>query len=1693
MSCTDRYPQRHRAAWLSSTLLALLALVPALAGATGCRLEFVENSPLILPPDVTGALSLRAVDEGAGVCTGATFTVSILADGTAGTMIAPLTGSLIGNSAPQQLTVTTPFVAGGSVLLEAVCNTGCEAASPPSPQMEVVVLGDPYAIEFLQPSTGEGVVMGGDSLPFSVSLLQNGMPLTTPGENVVCFEFAPGGNPNGATLTGGTGPCGVGGREVVGDASGAAGLILSAAPSMCGVTRITATATGFPMPQQVLFQFFGADPLQFANPMGNSQSAPAGSTFPQPLTSLLTCGSVAPLANWPIRWRVSAGGNVEFPGNGANFFTTTDATGLTSVQVQALAMAGPAEVQVCADPSCDLNFTFDLEVLGAVARQIDLAPGVPSEAPPGQSVPMAVLVRNNGAATPGIVVNWQTLAGTGSVSEPVSTSDTLGLAQNILIASASPGLTQYRAARGDDPAVRVDFELEAVQYSLNTGSGPTSTAPGQGLPLETRLTRVGQTSSNPAEALIVWQVASGPGPATLSPQNDGLTDPGGVARAQFTANEPGEYQVEATFLAGPNFPLLVSSFSVSVTAASGEGGLEIIDSPGSVFSEETTDRGVRARLSTSLANGVSQPLADVEVAFFVSSGNAGFSNGSALVFERTDADGEVTSPPLVATRDARPIVIEVASDQYSTQRVQIAVQPSAYRVEALPLTAPATPGEPSELNLRLWRRGSGAEVPVADAAIDWSADAGVLALTRTLSDGAGRSSNQFTAQTPGNYEISARFVPGPGLPEQTARFRVNVEGGQLGVLSGDSQRAAAGATLPFPVVLQASQGGLPQAGVPVRLDSVPAGLIEVEPANALTDANGRVAFGVRLSPNAQGEIALRAIRTDSGASATLVARVGVPATVRRLEALAGDAQSGVPGAALAQPLLLQALDDNQAAAGVRVNFSVRPAGAAEITPASALTGNDGRLSAQVRLTALAAGTISIVASRSDDPDATAEFALFAAVGGESSLVMEAGDLQTGVRGGTGADLVVRHTQNGLPVAGATVQWLSVEGGAQPEQSSSLTDAQGRARIGLRFGDALGASRIRARINDDLEVFFRVQTIEGQLVAVSGTSQSAAAGSALPEPLVVRIQPPAPGIPVQWRVLSGGGSLQDAEAQTDANGEARSRWTLGAQPGAQTVGVRLGGGTELVLSATAGAITGGRIELVSGDGQALVPGRDSAELQVRVLDAAGLPLPGQRVLWSSENAELTAESTVADEAGRSSVRARLPLPGAAQVIAALEGSESRVQFTLTAGLLQTPQLNPRQRDVADVLDGACAALAALPNPSGPQRDLLARCRDLADQSGADPAAVARALSQLPNDVGLNLARAGDEAMRGQTGNLDQRQRTLRGGGQRMQVAFALNTPGGSLPLSALPTLAGMVDADAARDEAGSQFERWGAFVNGSFGRGRSRGTGLNPAFDYDLGSLTAGVDYRFSDRFVAGAALGINRDSTDYAAGRGKLDSRGSVLSAYASFWLPKDAYIDANLSYGRNSFDLERTLQFTLGSMAIDQRASADTNATLLGGSLSLGRDWQKRSWNLGAYLRAQFSRVDYDAFDERLISGRPGEGLGLRVESPVWNSLEGVLGGRASRAFSYDWGVLMPNLAVEYSREFRDDPTRLDTRFIHDPTGGAFSQSGAAIDSGHVNLSFGMSALFPGGRTGFIQYERRLQDDRISHWLLSIGGRWEF
>jgi plastocyanin len=96
-----------------------------------------------------------------------------------------------------------------------------------------------------------------------------------------------------------------------------------------------------------------------------------------------------------------------------------------------------------------------------------------------------------------------------------------------------------------------------------------------------------------------------------------------------------------------------------------------------------------------------------------------------------------------------------------------------------------------------------------------------------------------------------------------------------------------------------------------------------------------------------------------------------------------------------------------------------------------------------------------------------------------------------------------------------------------------------------------------------------------LEAVSGNEQEGSVGTALPEPIVVRVTTngiAAPLINVVWSTSVPNGQIVPALTATDANGMASATWTLGAE-GANTAQATVDGAIGSPVSFTATATIG----------------------------------------------------------------------------------------------------------------------------------------------------------------------------------------------------------------------------------------------------------------------------------------------------------------------------------------------------------------------------------------------------------------------------------------------------------------------------------------------------------------------------------------
>ena len=455
----------------------------------------------------------------------------------------------------------------------------------------------------------------------------------------------------------------------------------------------------------------------------------------------------------------------------------------------------------------------------------------------------------------------------------------------------------------------------------------------------------------------------------------------------------------------------------------------------------------------------------------------------------------------------------------------------------------------------------------------------------------------------------------------------------------------------------------------------------------------------------------------------------------------------------------------------------------------------------------------------------------------------------------------------------------------------------------------------------------------------------------------------------------------------------------------------------------------------------------------------------------------------------------PTPGPVSVRASVPSSPG-VSVTVTVNateLVSLPNLPDPLRDLGGVVQDSCQAIAALPpgQRTPEQADLLARCQSFA---GADPGQVADALQQLLPDTTVAMTTVAIQGGQAQLDNLKARIAALRSGTQGSRFGgLALASPVGAMPVT------GLFDALLGLDEtpeAGTDFDRWGWFLSGTLGRGEAEPGRVSPAYDFDINGLTAGLDYRFSDRWVAGVSLGYTQQDTTLVGSEGSVEAKGYSVSGYATFYRDQSWYSDAVLTWGRNDYDTVRRIRYTLsgpgGTSTVDQTARGALSGDLTAFTSTIGKDFQAGAWTIGPYGRLLYSRVAFDAGRETLAAGA-GSGLALEIFPGTQTSVASVAGAKFSSALSRDWGILMPHLQIEWEREYRDDPQRVGARFLADPDAQRFSIEGEPIDNSFFRLGAGLSVLFAGGRSGFVYIERVIGKSGFTQTNVALGFRGEF
>jgi uncharacterized protein with beta-barrel porin domain/predicted thioesterase len=197
------------------------------------------------------------------------------------------------------------------------------------------------------------------------------------------------------------------------------------------------------------------------------------------------------------------------------------------------------------------------------------------------------------------------------------------------------------------------------------------------------------------------------------------------------------------------------------------------------------------------------------------------------------------------------------------------------------------------------------------------------------------------------------------------------------------------------------------------------------------------------------------------------------------------------------------------------------------------------------------------------------------------------------------------------------------------------------------------------------------------------------------------------------------------------------------------------------------------------------------------------------------------------------------------------------------------------------------------------------------------------------------------------------------------------------------------------------KNWGSFALGDVTLGQKQG---QVGFDVSTRGLTFGVDYRFSQEWVAGAALGYSYSKTELNIG-GEQRARNVSGSVFAQ-WLPSNnAYVNVAANTGRGSYKLERPTS----DLSV---ARASPKGQQAAGQVEVGYMWSNGAYRLQPFVRGELSRATIDPILET------GAAEALEIEKQRVRASTLSAGLVADYTVSTRSGVFIPSARVELYRE---------------------------------------------------------------------------
>jgi len=406
------------------------------------------------------------------------------------------------------------------------------------------------------------------------------------------------------------------------------------------------------------------------------------------------------------------------------------------------------------------------------------------------------------------------------------------------------------------------------------------------------------------------------------------------------------------------------------------------------------------------------------------------------------------------------------------------------------------------------------------------------------------------------------------------------------------------------------------------------------------------------------------------------------------------------------------------------------------------------------------------------------------------------------------------------------------------------------------------------------------------------------------------------------------------------------------------------------------------------------------------------------------------------------------------------NDQQVEVATSTRPFRTVARNANERAIADYLDRIA------PGATGEMSRVLGEFQTLqGNQFGEAFAGMSPASYGSSTGAALNTARLNSQVV-------SNRMQSLWSGAATRQAEASSSSLDGILlayngPNASLGNLVGRQEQVDAR-------RRWGAWAN-VYGQWTTQDADDGfVGYDSDTYGVVLGMDYAFSETWLAGLSFGYASNDLNFDTNAGDGDIESYFGSLYTG-WYRDAFYLESVLTYGSQAYDNKRNV--VVG--ATRYTAHSDHDGNLYSAYLGSGYNFGDDGWNVGPFVSLEYLYLDEDGFEES------GAGvLNLIVDDRQTDALISQLGVRASSYVETGVGALIPELSLAWLYDF-DIDDRVITSSFAGASGDAFSITGQEVEQNGVVVGAALTLMQVNGIESSLTYSGEFRDGYDAHALI--------